>query len=53
MLTKVGCALLCLPFIIWILGMLLYAALPHVVFWLLVVGLVALVVALVVRAGQA
>ena len=53
MLKKAGCALLCLPFLIWIFCMLLYAALPHAVFWALTILLGIGVVALVVRVGRA
>ncbi|MEA5358759.1 hypothetical protein VA596_04365 [Amycolatopsis sp., V23-08] len=34
---KIGLALLCLPFAVWVLGMILYAVLPPFLFWVVTV----------------
>lgn len=50
--TKVALALLCLPFVCWVFGMILYAVLPPFLFWLVVVLLAVWAGRAIVKAAE-
>jgi hypothetical protein len=44
---------ICAPLVIWLAGMLLYFALNHILFWILVIALLVWMVRLVLGRGKA
>jgi|GEM_PF-4588062 len=51
--AKVALALVCLPFVCWFFGMVLYAVLPHALFWVVAVLLAIWAARAIVKMAEA